>query len=146
MSLFRGLPNKTLKAIVPLFTLEEHEAAVKIFDYGMPGDKVYILFHGSVSMRKRDGTVFATLVAEQGQAAGKGSTDQGVGAGLPVFGEMAMIDRSTRMAAAVTATATKLLVLPVEQFAACMLLVPDIKSRLRRLKDVRHVTNARRGT
>jgi hypothetical protein len=37
-------------------------------------------------------------------------------------------------------------VLPVEQFAACMLLVPDIKSRLRRLKDVRHVTNARRGT
>jgi CRP-like cAMP-binding protein len=92
--------------------------------------------------------VFATLVAEQGQgqSAGKGSADQGVGAGLPVFGEMAMIDRSTRMAAAVTATATKLLVLPVEQFAACMLLVPDIKSRLRRLKDVRLVTNARQGT
>ena len=49
MSLFRGVPNKTLKAIVPLFTLEEHEAAVKLFDYGMPGDKVYILMHGSVA-------------------------------------------------------------------------------------------------
>ena len=33
----------------------------------------------------------------------------------------------------------------IEQFAACMLLVPDIKARLRRLKDVRRVTNERSG-
>jgi len=56
---------------------------------------------------------------------------------------MAMIDRKTRMAAAYAATDCKLLVLPVEQFAACMLLVPDIKARLRRLKDVRRVSNQR---
>lgn len=104
---------------------------------GNPGDKVYILMHGSVVISK-GATMIGTLAAEQGQSANGVSE-----LGLPVFGEMAMLDRKPRMATATAATDCKLLVLPIEQFAACMLLVPDIKARLRQLKDVRRVSNAR---
>ena len=95
--------------------------------------QVYIVMHGSIDICKGS-LVLTTLTAEQGQAA---STE----AGLPVFGEMAMLDRKPRIAAAVVATDCKLLVLPVEQFAACMLIVPDIKARMRRMKEVRRVQN-----
>ena len=44
----------------------------------------------------------------------------GVTQSSPVFGEMAIIDGSTRMAAAVTAIECKLLVLHENQFASCM--------------------------
>lgn len=53
--------------------------------------------------------------------------------GLPAFGETAMLDRRPRTAHARAVTDVKLLVLPVEQFAACTLAVPDMKARLRRL-------------
>ena len=35
----------------------------------------------------------------------------------------------------------KLLVLPYEQFAACMLIVPDMKLRLKKLKEMRNRQN-----
>ena len=63
------------------------------------------------------------------------------GTGLPVFGEMAMLDRKPRVATAVANSDCKLLVMPVEQFAVAAMLVPDIKSRLRRLKETRRVQN-----
>jgi len=44
----------------------------------------------------------------------------GVTQSSPVFGEMAIIDGSTRMAAAVAAMQCKLLVLHADQFASCM--------------------------
>ena len=75
-----------------------------------------------------------TLVAEQGQAAISTT-------GLPVFGEMAMLDRSPRVASAIAISDCKLLVLPSEQFAAASLIMPDIKSRLRSLKEIRKAQN-----
>ena len=48
-----------------------------------------------------------------------------------------MLDRRPRVAAATTLTDSKLLVLPNEQFSACMYLLPDMKSRLRRVKEQR---------
>ena len=78
--------------------------------------------------------LLSTLCAEQGQAA---TTNLG----LPVIGEFAMIDRRPRNASAVCATDTKLLVLPYDQFAAFFLFVPDIKPRLRRLKERRGSQN-----
>ena len=89
MPLFKGVPNRTLKSIVPLFRLEEHASNAKIFDYGAPGDKMYILIHclakacmcssqrapptllhryiliqGSITLQKQDGTYLATLTAQ----------------------------------------------------------------------------------
>ena len=45
------------------------------------------------------------------------------------------------VAAAVAMSDCKLLVLPHEQFAASMLIVPDIKARLRKLKEIRRREN-----
>ena len=135
MSLFDGLPSKTLKQLVPLFSLEEWPAGTSLFDVGNPGDKVYMLMHGSITVSKGQ-LVLATLTAEQGVRATSAS-----GSGLPVFGEMAMLDRKPRVAAARCATDVKLLVLPVDQFTLATMIVPDIKSRLRRLKETRRVQN-----
>lgn len=52
MALFRGIPTKQLKQVVPLFSLEEHPANTAIFKQGAPGDKVYIVMHGSVNIVK----------------------------------------------------------------------------------------------
>ena len=57
--------------------------------------------------------------------------------GLPVFGEMALVDRSLRTESAVVTSDSKLLVLPLEEFASCTLAVPDIKTRLRRMREQR---------
>jgi len=133
MALFAGVTPKQLKQVVPLFALEEHTAGTQLFAMGNPGDKVYIIMHGSVNILKGS-LLLQTLHAEQGQAA---TSDLG----LPVFGEMAMLDRKPRNAAAHCVSDVKLLVLPHEQFAACMLIMPDIKARLRRLKEKRRRAN-----
>lgn len=82
----------------------------------------------------KGGETLQTLRAEHGQA----STSE---LGLPVFGEMALLDRKPRSAAAVALSDCKLLVLPQEQFAASMLILPDIKARLRKLKELRRREN-----
>ena len=133
MPLFRTISPKQLKQILPLFALEEAPAGKTIFNMGAPGDKVYILLHGSCQMIKGR-EVLQTMRAEQGQAS---TTEYG----LPVFGEMALLDRKPRIAAAVAMSDCKLLVLPHEQFAASMLIVPDIKARLRKLKEIRRREN-----
>ena len=50
---------------------------------------------------------------------------------------MAVLDRKPPVNAAVVTADAKLLVLPVEQFAACTLAVPDFKARLRKLRELR---------
>jgi CRP-like cAMP-binding protein len=95
--------------------------------------QVYIVLHGIVKIMK--GSLELTrLQHEQG-------TQLQNDIGLPIFGEMAMIDRKPRMAAAVAESDCKLLVLPSEQFLNLMVIVPDIKARLRRLKETRRVQN-----
>ena len=87
--------------------------------------------HGAVTITKGK-TVLQKLHAEQGQ----GATSE---LGLPVFGEMAIIDRRPRVTAATCDSDCKLLVLPHDQFAAAMLIVPDIKARLRKIKEARRI-------
>ena len=78
--------------------------------------------------RAADDTV-ATLSAEQGQAT---STEHG----MPIFGQLALLDRNPRTTTAVCKVDTKLLVLPLESWAAASLALPDIKARLRRLREL----------
>ena len=62
----------------------------------------------------------ATLSAEQGQATSYEN-------GMPVFGQLALVDRNPRQSTAVvSAPDTKLLVLPLESWAACAMAVPDM--------------------
>ena len=58
---------------------------------------------------------------------------------MPIFGEGALLDRRPRSLVAVATSECKMLVLPVEQFAAASLAVPDLRARLRRLKAIRGV-------
>ena len=126
MQLFHGVKENTLRALLPLLTFEEIEEGALIFGLGYAPDKVYVLMHGSVHLRRRDGTRLAALSAEQGQS-GRGLEPRE----LPTFGEMAMLDRKARTTSAIAVTACKLLVLHAEHFGACTELVPDIKERLR---------------
>ena len=59
----------------------------------------------------------------------------GVTQSSPVFGEMAIIDGSTRMAAAVAASECKLLVLHADQFASCMQVRALARARMRAVAD-----------
>ena len=126
MQLFHGVKENILRALLPLLTFEEIEEGALIFGLGYAPDKVYVLMHGSVHLRRRDGTRLAALSAEQGQS-GRGLEPRE----LPTFGEMAMLDRKARTTSAIAVTACKLLVLHAEHFGACTELVPDIKERLR---------------
>ena len=133
MTLFNSLSTKQLKQVAALFFLEEVASGTVIFKAGSPGDKVYIVMHGNVEIRKGS-KLLSTLRAEQGCS---GSSELG----LPVFGEMAMLDRKPRVADVKAVSDCKLLVLPYEQFAACMLIVPDMKLRLKKLKEMRNRQN-----
>ena len=127
---FRGMPPRQLKALVALLEQEEHEAGETLYAPGNPGDKVFLLMHGSVTLLKGSVPV-ASLTAEQGQAT---STDHG----MHIFGEKAMLDRRPRSLTCRVTSETKLLVLPLEQWAAMTLAVPDFKTRLKKLLEIRH--------
>ena len=127
-SAFKGLATKALKQLVEMLVLEEHEAGTTLYGPGNPGDKVFVLMHGSVTVLKSKIQI-AALSAEQGQAT---SAEDG----MPIFGHMALVDRgSLRRTSAVCATDAKLLVLPLESWASACMAVPDLKSRLRRVNE-----------
>ena len=126
---FRGMASRSIKSLVTFLEPEECPAGTPLYGAGNPGDKVYVLMHGAVTLLRGKVTV-ATLSVEQGQAS---NTEHG----LPIFGERAMLDRQPRNLAAVATADCKLLVLPLEQWAACSISVPELKSRLRKLKDIR---------
>ena len=90
MELFRDLSTRAMKEVVPLFELEQHEAGVRIFGEGEPGNKVYIMLHGIVVVCKGS-LELATLDAA--------ASDENV-----MFGEMAILDRKPRMAAVYSKT------------------------------------------
>ena len=127
MTLFREIPTRLMKAIVPLFGLEEHSTSnSSVFEEGDAGDKFYILLHGQVAVVKGD----LTLAVLDSHA-------QDVHDGHPFFGEMALLDGAPRMAAIRTRTPCKMLVLSKPQFAKFLQLVSDFKHRLRRTKELR---------
>ena len=138
MALFKGIEHAVLSKVVPLFTLEEHPEGTEIFGPGEPATSVYIIMHGVIVISRRKQTL-TTLSAEQGQALGHAGDVEIEG--MPVFGEMAILDRKPRMASAKAATDCKLLSLSYEHFDECMALIPDLKGRLRRQNVVRIVEN-----
>ena len=127
MTLFREIPTRLMKAIVPLFGLEEHSTSnSSVFEEGDAGDKFYILLHGQVAVVKGD----LTLAVLDSHA-------QDVHDGHPFFGEMALLDGAPRMAAIRTRTPCKMLVLSKPQFGRFLGVVSDFKHRLRRTKELR---------
>lgn len=124
-----GLPHRVLKEVVPLLEFETIASGAMIFEMGNPGDKVYILMQGSVALLKGKHVLSRMSVGHGGAATSA--------LGLPIFGELALLDRRPRTTAALATAECKLLVLPVEHFASCTMLIPDFKTRLRRLRSER---------
>ena len=114
MALFKGIEHEVLSKVVPLFDLEEVPKGTEIFGPGEPATCVYIIMHGMVVISNRRKQTLTTLSVEQGQhSAHAGDVEI---EGMPVFGEMALLDRKPRMASARAAIDCKLLCLSYEHF------------------------------
>ena len=133
---FGALPPRALKELVPMLELEEVPASTELFQAGSPGDKLYILLHGKVSLL-RGSQLLERLEIEQGGAAALAPL------GLPIFGELAMLDRKPRAATAVVTADSKLLVLQLANFGAANLAAPTLKAGLRKLREARRAAAAR---
>ena len=133
-ALFKGLPHRVLKEVATLMELEEVEAGSHIFELGGPSSSVYLVMSGAVELLKGR-QLLNTLSVPPGGAAAMAN-------GLPAFGEAAMLDRRPRTANARAVVDTKLLVIPVENFATLTIAVPDFKTRLRRLRSEKKVGGA----
>jgi serine/threonine protein phosphatase PrpC len=98
MQMFRYLSFKELVKIVALAEVVECKTDQKIFEIGQPGEAMYVVTAGTVKLVGSDGKPIAELVKGQH------------------FGEMALVDRSTRSLTAVAAEPTRLVVLQRKDF------------------------------
>ena len=127
--IFDGLADNVMNDLAPLFELEDHGyAGAPIFEEGDAGDKFYILLEGKVSIFVQ-GNLMATLQVD--------TKDNSEEAGLPFFGEFAILDGKPRMAATRTCTPCSFLVLPRKSFTDFLRTVADFTHRLRAYKELR---------
>jgi len=127
MPLFDGLAPDVLSELVPLFQMEEYGTGNQcVFEQGAAADKFYVLLLGSVVVQ-RGKVVLARLHAE-----GASALDA-----YPFFGEMAVLESAPRMAEVRTLSPCKMLVVARRQFSKFLALVPDIRQRLERTKQLR---------
>jgi serine/threonine protein phosphatase PrpC len=97
MQMFRFLSFKELVTIAAISQMLEVGKDQTIFSVGQPGDAMYVVTAGTVKLVKDD-----KVVAELGRGAH--------------FGEMALVDRSTRSLTAVAGEACRLVVLQRKDF------------------------------
>ncbi len=97
MQMFRFLSFKELAQVAAISQTLEVAKDQTIFSFGQPGDAMYIVASGSVKLLKGD-----NVVAELGRG--------------HHFGELALVERSTRSLTAVTADATRLVVIGRKDF------------------------------
>jgi len=136
---FHSLPSRALQQVVAMLETESAVAGDYLYTAGGPSDRVFLLRRGAIQLLRGRQPVATIARGTPGTAADAGSARGGADAaavrqGLPLVGEMALLDRRPRTVAARAVCDCELLVLPVEQFAAFSLAVPDFRTRLRRLR------------
>ncbi|HEY5946354.1 MAG TPA: cyclic nucleotide-binding domain-containing protein [Kofleriaceae bacterium] len=98
MQMFRYLSYKELVQVAAIAEMAEHKTGQTIFEVGQPGEAMYIVTAGNVRLEMGDKTV-----AELGRG--------------QHFGEMALVDRSTRsLTATAAADGTRLVVIHRKDF------------------------------
>ncbi len=109
---FDGLTREALAIIAHATNEESHATGTKLFQYGDPGDKLFIILEGKVRISRE--------VAGMGEEAlavlGKGE----------VFGEMALLDDSPRSADARAHERCRLLVITKDAFDDLLFLHKDL--------------------
>ena len=109
---FDGLTPEALAMIAEVMTEEAHAPGTTIFQYGQPGDKLYIILEGKVRISREVGGMGEEALAV-------------LGAG-EVFGEMALLDESPRSADAKAHERCRLLVITKDAFDDLLFLHKDL--------------------
>jgi CRP/FNR family transcriptional regulator, cyclic AMP receptor protein len=109
---FDGLTAEALAMIAQVTTEEAYPYGTRIFQYGDPGDKLYIILEGKVRIFREVG--------------GMGEEALAVLAAGEVFGEMSLLDESTRSAGALAHERCRLLVITKDAFDDLLFLHKDL--------------------
>ncbi len=109
---FQGLTREALALIAQVTTEESHGLGTRIFQYGDPGDKVFILLEGKVRISR--------------EVAGMGEEALAVLGPGEVFGEMSLLDEAPRSADARVHERCRLLVIAKDAFDDLLFLHKDL--------------------
>ncbi len=112
VAFFDGLTPEALAMIAQVTTEEVYPSGTRIFQYGEPGDKLYIILEGKVRIFREVG--------------GMGEEALAVLAPGEVFGEMALLDESPRSAGALAHEKCRLLVITKDAFDDLLFLHKDL--------------------
>jgi CRP/FNR family cyclic AMP-dependent transcriptional regulator len=109
---FEGLTPEALALIAQVTSEESHATGTKLFQYGDPGDKLFILVEGKVRISR--------------EVAGMGEEALAVLGPGEVFGEMSLLDESPRSADARVHERCRALVITKEAFEDLLFLHKDL--------------------
>src|SRR5579859_4229433 len=102
VSFFDGLSREALSLIAQVTTEETHALGTRIFQYGDPGDRLFVILEGRVRISR--------------EVAGMGEEALAVLGPGEVFGEMSLLDESPRSADARVHERCRMLVITKEAF------------------------------
>jgi CRP-like cAMP-binding protein len=109
---FEGLTLEALALIAQVTTDETHATGTRIFQYGDPGDKLFIIVEGKVRISR--------------EVSGMGEEALAVLGPGEIFGEMALLDESPRSADARAHERCRLLVITKDAFDDLLFLHKDL--------------------
>ena len=109
---FDGLTAEALRLIAQASTEESHATGTKLFQYGDPGDKLFIILEGKVRISR--------------EMAGMGEEALAVLGAGEVFGEMSLLDEAPRSADARVHERCRMLVITKESFDDLLYLYKDL--------------------
>src|SRR5215472_2601178 len=109
---FQGLTREALELIAQVTSEEAHATGTKLFQYGDPGDKLFIILEGKVRISR--------------ELAGMGEEALAVLGPGEVFGEMSLLDESPRSADARVQERCRALVITKESFDDLLFIHKDL--------------------
>jgi len=124
---FDGLTPEALAMIANVTAEEIYPYGSRLFQYGDPGDKLYIILEGKVRISR--------------EVAGMGEEALAVLGAGEVFGEMALLDESPRSAGALAHEKCRVLVITKDAFDDLLFLHKDLWSCVRMLATRLRETN-----
>ena len=112
IKLFEGLNPRSLEQIAKVATEEEHRVGGKVFEHGDAGDKLYLILEGKIRISR--------------EVPGLGEEALAVLGPGQIFGEMALLDESTRSADAKVHERCRLLAIPRDGFEDLLFMDKDL--------------------
>jgi CRP/FNR family cyclic AMP-dependent transcriptional regulator len=109
---FDGLTREALSILAQVTTEESHALGTRIFQYGDPGDKLFIILEGKVRISR--------------EVSGMGEEALAVLGAGQVFGEMALLDEAPRSADARAHERCRLLVITKDAFEDLLFMHKDL--------------------